>query len=134
MSETLKNAQCFLCEGGFRLVITPSVTFSKVNLVFLDGADKELEVAVESPVPEPGRSNWAVRDAEGRPVEKVRTADESGTRKLTVYACLDPMTECSFIIRAVDPEREALTYLSYVSISVTDAGGETHRLGFLRLQ
>lgn len=133
MTDMLIDAQCIPVEYGFRILVSPPEPFLKVGLEFLDGGDADLDLLLEGPVPGPGRCNWTTRDPDGRPQEKLRRGDDLGIRKVEVYATLDPMTECSFIVR--DSGRgNGTTYLSYVSVSVTGLDGVTHRLGFLRLQ
>lgn len=132
MSETLSDARCAATEIGYRITVTPPKPFTKVALQFLDGFDATAEVVLESPIPDKGRCNWLDRDDEGRPIERIQPPDEIGMRKLKIYAALDPMTECSLLVRHFESE-EALKYLSYVSITVTEADGLQRRLGFLRI-
>ena len=66
-------------------------------------------------------------------MEQIQPPDEIGMRKLKIYAALDPMTECSFLVRQSESD-EGLKYLSYVSITVTESDGFQRRLGFLRIK
>lgn len=133
MSEMLSDARCIATQNGYRITVTPPKPFTKVSLHFLDGSDGAAEVVLESPAPDKGRCNWLERDAEGRPIEQIQPPDEIGMRKLKIYAALDPVTECSFLVRHSESE-EGLKYLSYVSITVTESDGFQRRLGFLRIK
>lgn len=133
MHEMATDARCEPTENGYRIILTPPRAFTKAALQFLDGARSDLEVVLESPVPEKGRCNWTVRNPEGRPVEHLQAPDEWGMRKLKIYAALDPMTRCSFIVQN-STASDGVTYLSHVSVSVTEPSGDVRRMGFMRLQ